>query len=281
MRDTVLSITPRQAIPLRTSLALLPRHVIYNHKSCPSFHPCGPWPGGAHWPYMRPIPKARSLAISAAFLVGLGLGSCLDDTSAPGAVLPGRFAVAPAFISVSAGIIEIAQVRIILTRPDDNSVALDTVVAVEPGTEELDLTLTVPVLSSSEVFLMTVEFITPAGEVAFRGGPVEVTATTDPTAPPVTVEVAAEYVGVGADAAEVRIICPAAPAAGASEGLASSVVCPTNPTLSFGGTLNLTAEAFGPDGTQRPGAPIARRAHCLERAGACARRSGRSEGWPG
>lgn len=206
---------------------------------------------------MRPIPKAKSLAIGAAFLVGLGLGSCLDDTSAPGAVLPGRFAVAPAFISVSAGIIEIAQVRIILTRPDDNSVALDTVVAVEPGTEELDLTLTVPVLSSSEVFLMTVEFITPAGEVAFRGGPVEVTATTDPTAPPVQVEVAAEYVGVGADAVEVRIICPAAPAAGASAGLASSVVCPTNPTLSFGGTLDLTAEALGPDGTQRPGAPIA------------------------
>ncbi len=206
---------------------------------------------------MRPIPKTKSLAISAAFLAGLGLGSCLDDTGAPGAILPGRFAVAPAFVSANAGIIEIARVRIILTRPDDESVALDTVVTVEPGTDEVNLTLTVPVFSSSEAFLMTVEFITPAGEVAFRGGPVEVTATTDPTAPPVPAEVAAEYVGVGADAVEVRIICPAAPAAGASEDSAPSAVCPTNPTLLFGGTLDLTAEAFGPDGTQRPGAPIA------------------------
>ncbi len=163
--------------------------------------------------------------------------SCLDEVGAPGAPYIGRFAVAPTFESGTAGSVQIAQVRVVLTRPADQSVALDTTVTVTPGDVEVDLSLTVPVFSSSEVFIMTVQFITPDGVVAFEGGPVEVTTTTDPDTPPAPVELAVRYVGPGADAQSVQIIT-------------------TGATVRFGETVTLTAQALDASAQPIAGTPI-------------------------
>ncbi len=161
--------------------------------------------------------------------------ACSD--AGPDAPSTARIALAPHFQSTAAGIVEIARIRVQLFRTTDESLALDEVVDVAPGADSVALDLKVLVLSPEETFLMLLAFITPAGDTAFRGGPVEVTPTGEGAAP-VPIDVPVVYVGVGANAASVEILT-------------------TGVVLSVGQTAELTAQALDAAGSPIPGTPIA------------------------
>jgi hypothetical protein len=120
----------------------------------------------------------------------------------------------------------------------DASVALDTTVTVPDGADSLALELTVLLNQPNEVFQMFLDFITPAGDTAFRAGPVDVTASSTSTEP-VPIEVDAVYVGVGANADTVVITT-----------LPDTKLVPTQAT-------QLVAEARDAAGQPIPGTPIA------------------------
>jgi Tol biopolymer transport system component len=155
----------------------------------------------------------------------------------PDAPAAARFALAPGFQSPAAGIVEIVRIRVQLFRVADESLALDRVVDVAPGADSVTLDLRVTVTTPDEAFLMLLAFITPAGDTAFRGGPVEVRPTGE-SAAPVPIEVPVEYVGVGANAASVEILT-------------------TDVLLFVGQTTTVTAQALDAAGTAIPGTPIA------------------------
>ena len=179
----------------------------------------------------------RPLILASLLATALAAGSCMDG-GGPESRHLGRLVLTPHFSRVSAGIIAIAQVHVVLTRVGEETATVDTVVDVPAGAESISLVLQVPVLSNSDVFLMTVQFVTPSGEVAFEAGPVEVVPTTDPTAPPADVELEVEYVGVGADAVSVQIQNK-------------------NPVVDFGESVTLDAVALGADGAPIPQTPVA------------------------
>ncbi|UCG87535.1 MAG: hypothetical protein JSW71_03035, partial [Gemmatimonadota bacterium] len=176
------------------------------------------------------------VSILATLAVVLLLVSCLSEPSAP---RTGRayLTVVPHFASAVAHLVEITHVRAILTRIDDGSEALNTLVEVDPQDSVVDLTLNVVITPPEEQFLLTIECLNPAGEVVFRGGPIEVTATTPTDAGAVEQQVDVEYVGVGSDAVAVRIIDPL-------------------PTVDFGDTIQLNAAALNSAGEAIPGTPI-------------------------
>ncbi|HLB35510.1 MAG TPA: hypothetical protein VJL31_02995, partial [Gemmatimonadales bacterium] len=169
-------------------------------------------------------------------LAGFLALSCFDSPSGP-RIFQGQFSLAPRFESAVADIITIDRFRVLVRRTSDSSTALDTVITVVPGTDSVDLSLRVPMLTSSETFLLTLSLITPAGDTAFQAGPTTVTPTSTGGAPPV-IPLTVVYVGVGAEAASVRIVT------------ASSSVF-------FGDTVTLVAEALDSGGAVIPGTPIA------------------------
>ncbi|MEE8191994.1 MAG: hypothetical protein V3T74_04565, partial [Gemmatimonadales bacterium] len=181
---------------------------------------------------MRRIARRFRFALLA--LLAVAVWSCEDHTG-PGGVTA-RFALAPTFASSSAGIVDIDSVRVRLFRADE-TLALDTVVAVEADAESVALDLRVVISSTDEVFQMYLEFITPTGETAFTGGPVEVSPSSD-DAEPVVIDVEVVYVGVGADAASVEITT-------------------TGASVLFGDTVQLTAVARDSAGDAIPGTPVA------------------------
>ncbi|HEX9581817.1 MAG TPA: hypothetical protein VF970_11995, partial [Gemmatimonadales bacterium] len=174
------------------------------------------------------------LALLAASLVA----SCFNDAAGPGGTFPGYFALVPAFESDAAGIVPVDRFRLTLLRASDSSLALDTVVAIPPGTDSADLSFSVVMLTHSEQFLLRLAIIGPAGDTLFRGGPVLVTPTAGSAGTPPSVDVDVRWVGTGASAAGVRIL--------------------TNDALVLSGdTVILTAEAFDSAGAGIPGTPIA------------------------
>ncbi len=185
---------------------------------------------------MRRIP-ARPLILASLLATALAAGSCIN-AGGPESPQLGQLVLTPHFSRVSAGIVEIAQVHVVLTRAGEETAVLDTVVDVPANAESISLVLQVPVLSNSDVFLMTVQFVTPSGEVAFEAGPVEVTPTTDSTAPPAEVELEVRYVGVGAEAVSVEIQNQ-------------------NPVVDFGESVTLDAAALGGDGAPLQQTPVA------------------------
>ncbi len=198
---------------------------------------------------MRPKLAGRA-SVPLMLVATLFMLSCLDEAGAPGAPYIGRFAVAPRFVSGAAGIVEIAQVRVIAVRADDESVVFDSTFTVPADADSLPVEFAVAAFSSSDIFLVTAKFITPAGDTAFVGGPVEAMIT-DPDAPFTPIELNVVYVGVGADAVLVRLICPTQPAFAPAEGSSPATVCPAAPKLVEGETLMLTAEAVGADNVVR------------------------------
>jgi hypothetical protein len=180
---------------------------------------------------MRPGPLA-GLA-----LVALAAAGCVEDASGPRTLQSPGMGLVLSLQGATGGIVDIDRVRAVVTRPDDESVVLDTLVQVPAGTDTLELTLRVPVTSESETFFLTLEFITPAGEVAFIAGPVQVTATTSSDAPVVPLELEPVYTGPGANAAAVRIL-------------------EKDVAVATGDTIELHAEAVDDTGTPIPGTPI-------------------------
>src|SRR3990172_10728758 len=156
-------------------------------------------------------------------LAGFLALSCFDNTTGP-RIFQGQFALAPQFESSVAQIITIDRFRVLLRRTSDSSTALDTVITVVPGSDSVDLSLGVPMLTSSETFLLTLSLITPAGDTAFPAGAPTVTPTSTGGAPPV-IPLTVVYVGVGAEAESARIVTES-----------SSVF--------FGDTVTLVAEAL-------------------------------------
>ncbi len=74
---------------------------------------------------MRPKLAGRA-SVPLMLVATLFMLSCLDEAGAPGAHYIGRFAVVPTFVSGAAGIVEIAQVRVVAVRADDESVVFDS-----------------------------------------------------------------------------------------------------------------------------------------------------------
>jgi hypothetical protein len=182
--------------------------------------------------------RRQPLILATVVAVAAVAASCVQDASGPGSNRSGYFAVVPRFAAANADIVEIAQLRVILTRKDDETVALDTIIAAPADADSIDLALTVPIVSDSDIFVMTVDFITPSGDVAFSGGPVDVSPADDETAPPVPVEIEIEYVGVGAEAAALEILTQGA-------------------WVRLGETVTLDATALDADNEPIEGTPIA------------------------
>jgi hypothetical protein len=160
--------------------------------------------------------------------------SCLGDPSAPRSAR-GLLAVVPNFVSRAASIVPVVHVRAVLTRTD-GTVALDTLVDVAPDADVVDLTLSVTIDPPEETFVLTLECLNADNEVVFRGGPVEVTATTSIDDGVVADEVDIVYTGVGHDAADVVILDPP-------------------PTVDFGATIQLVAQVLDSSGAPIDNAP--------------------------
>ncbi len=110
-------------------------------------------------------------------------------------------------------------------------------ITIVPGTDSVDLSLTVPMFTSSETFFLTLSLITPAGDTAFQAGPTTVTpSATSGKAPAIPLTVV--YTGVGSHAKSVRILTDTA-------------------RVFFGDTVTLAAEALDSNGVAIPGTPIA------------------------
>lgn len=177
-------------------------------------------------------PRRRGLrALAVATLVA----ACTGDAVEPRVEPTIRLAVVPVFATGATGIVDIGTVQARLTRVADGAVALDTSVAVAPDADSLELEMRVAVVSGDDRFLLTLAFLTPAGDTAFVGGPVEIRPTTGTE--PVAIEINVVYVGTGADAVAVEITN--APA-----------------TAVLDDTLQLTAQALDGSGEPIAGTPI-------------------------
>ncbi len=174
--------------------------------------------------------------LSAASLAAIA--SCSDDTSGPPVPRAGFIAIAPSFSSNAASIVEVAIVAILLERTVDGSIVLDTAIALEPGTDSVDVSLPVPILSNDDTFLLTLSLIDTAGDTVFRGEPQTVTPslTGGTDAPPIIVPLV--FTGVGSNAAAVAFLT-------------------ANPTVFFGDSVELTAVALDSTGLVIANTPIA------------------------
>ena len=176
----------------------------------------------------------RRLAVAGVLFVGvLGL-NCRD---AMGPSLAGHLAFLPSFASRSAGIVDFDRVRLTLVR-QPNMLVLDTMIAISPTADSIDLLLTVQLSSPREDLQLYLRLLTAAGDTVFRNTPYPqiVTLTTSGSVAIVTAPIA--YVGVGYDAVAV-------------------VITTADTSLLFGDTVRLGAFAFGGLEQIIPGTPIA------------------------
>lgn len=180
------------------------------------------------------VPLTRRLAQAGVLIVGL-LGLNCRDAMEPS--LAGHLAFVPTFASGSAGIVAFDRARITLVRLP-NTAVLDTIVAIPPGADSVDLLLRVQLSSAREDLQLYLRLISAAGDTVFRNIPYPqlVTVTTSGKAAIITTPI--EYVGIGYDAVAVIITTP-------------------DTSLIFGDTLYLGAFAFGGLEQIIPGTPIA------------------------
>lgn len=171
------------------------------------------------------------------FLLAAAALSCIGDSAGPGrGLFSGGLAVAPVFQSSAAGLVDFDRVRITLARPG-GGVARDTVIAIPPTADSVDLSVTVPLSASSETLLLYLRVIDAAGDTVFRNEPYpqSLVVTAGSRADPV--ETPLIYVGVGADAVAVAIGTP-------------------DTLVAFGQSLPLDAVALGSGQQTIPGTPI-------------------------
>ncbi|MGH7520312.1 MAG: cupredoxin domain-containing protein [Gemmatimonadales bacterium] len=179
--------------------------------------------------------RALWLRRALVLLVGLLGLNCRDSTGPWG--LAGHLAFAPTFESSSAGIVDVDRLRITLVRPPSD-VVLDTVIAIPPGADSVDLSLTVPLSSSREDLDLYLRLLNSAGDTVFRNTPYPQSVTVRSGSAGSIVPAPLEYVGLGFDATSVVIGTP-------------------DTAVLFGDTLLLAATVWGSQAQQIPGTPIA------------------------
>jgi hypothetical protein len=173
---------------------------------------------------------------AAVVLLGL-LGLNCRDSSGPGMV--GRLAFAPAFESSSAGIVEFDRVRISLVQPPPSSTTvLDTIIAIPPTQDSIDLTLSVPLSSPSADLLLYLRLLNAAGDTVFQNDPYPQSVTVTSGGVPAVVTAPIVYVGIGFDATRVVITTP-------------------DTSVLSGDTVQMSAAAFDALDQIIPGTPIA------------------------
>ena len=187
-----------------------------------------------------------SALASSAILVALAMMSCIGDPSGLN-YRRGYLALAPTFEGSTSGIVDVDRVHITLSRPADGTIVLDTTIVIGADADSVDLTLAVDIAGSSEVFVLTIECISPSGEVVFVADAINVTARSSGSAEILAETVPLSYVGVGHDAAAVEI----------SSGEAN---------VPFGGNITLGASALDSSGAVIAGTPIEWISHNSDRA---------------
>ena len=147
------------------------------------------------------------------------LVSCGRDVPAPtgdGVTLArhGMLAFEPVFPRLPGGasltdVVEFEKVRVVLHRAD-GSVALDTIVFFPVGVDSVVLATSVPLSpssgSSGEHFKLDLGYMNAAGEVVFKGGPVDLTVVPKGSSnQPAPVQIPIQYSGPGSTATHVTI----------------------------------------------------------------------------
>ena len=131
-----------------------------------------------------PERRQRRTLLGAAFAIVL-LMNCSEST-APAPSRTGVIAIAPR-LAVASSQGEVTQVRVVLTRLSDETVARDTTVSLSPADTLVDLAVTVRVRVPGEEFELRLELSDTRGVLVYLGGPVVVTAVTAGAATPVEV----------------------------------------------------------------------------------------------
>ena len=165
-------------------------------------------------------------------LVGaLGL-NCRDATGPR--LSSARLALMPTFESKAAGLIDFDRMRVTIAHPGAGAaVVLDTVIAIPASTDTIDVSLKVPLTSSTEDFLLYLRLVNTAGDTVLRN---------DPYPQPVTVTSGGSGGGAGT---QVAVTMRAT--------IASIVVSPAEVSFaSLGETQLLSAVAL-----DQNGAPLA------------------------
>jgi hypothetical protein len=176
---------------------------------------------------------ARTVAV----LSVLAVANCFRDTTGL-QFRRASFGFRPLLSSTASCGMDVSRVRIRLYRPETNQPALDTTVTFPETADSIRVALTVQLRTgaTSEDFDLTLALINAAGDTAYRGGPVRVTASITPASGQVP-DVPVSYVGVGMNAAGVRFI--------------------TAPTAAFfGDTAVFAAVALDSSGNPLSGAPV-------------------------
>ncbi len=126
----------------------------------------------------------------------------------------GMLAFEPVFPRLPGGasltdVVEFEKVRVVLHRTD-GSIALDTIVFFPVGVDSVVLATTVPLSPSSgnsgENFKLDLGYMNAAGEVVFKGGPVDLTVVPKGSSnQPAPVQIPIQYSGPGSTATSVTI----------------------------------------------------------------------------
>src|SRR3954469_12568701 len=127
---------------------------------------------GAHV-YPRPnLMNRRFLHRTAGLLAALVLASCFGDSTGPGLVHRVQLSLAPQLDPAAARLVSFDSVHIVLLRPADNSVALDTTVAFPQNVDTISLDLTIAVQGASEQFSLSLDlFDNATHSIVFHSGP--------------------------------------------------------------------------------------------------------------
>jgi Tol biopolymer transport system component len=158
--------------------------------------------------------------------------------------MTGYFALAPEFPAGAATVVDVDEVRLVLRRTSDSTVALDTTVQMAAEDSVVDLSFEIVVKEANETFWLEIECFDEAGNLVFAAGPLEVMATTSGEVEAQDVEI--EYVGVGSDAVAVEILDPEV-------------------FIEFGETYTLQAQSLDGQGVPIPGTPIKWISHDVDR----------------
>ncbi|MBW7932864.1 MAG: hypothetical protein H3C62_04475 [Gemmatimonadaceae bacterium] len=199
--------------------------------------------------------RARSLLFAARAAVACAVAalivSCGRDAPAPMAsdvtlVRHGFFSFDPIFPRLVGGrsvseVVEFEKVRVVLHRAD-GTVALDTTVLFPVGADSVVLAAAVPLSAgtgnSGENFKLDLGYMNAAGEVVFKGGPVDLTVVpkgSNTTPPPVQIPVT--YSGPGSTATGV-------------------LIAPRSIAVTEGGAFQFSAQAKDANGAVLPATPI-------------------------
>jgi hypothetical protein len=172
-------------------------------------------------------------ALIAAFIL---IGSCGREPtglSTPRGGLLFNARLAPEFASA---VLDLGDVRIVLTRPVTEAVVVDTTIPFPASEDSIEVRIEVPLEATTESFTLRVAITDLQGDTVFRIGPTTVVVSENPLIPQTEIP-PPTYVGVGSDAAGIRLVSPPDYA-------------------NFSQAVPIVAEAFDGVGDVIPGTPI-------------------------